>query len=53
MEVVYGNSADIDMWMELVENVSWNFPGVETPEKLQEMWSCIKAFATSSERIES
>lgn len=28
--VLLGNEKDIDSWMELVNNVSWNFPGLET-----------------------
>ncbi len=30
----YGVPEDIDKWMELVTQVSWNFPGLETQEKL-------------------
>ena len=35
MEAVYGMPSDIDSWMNLVNNVSWNFPGLETQEKIQ------------------
>ncbi len=36
MEVLYGKLADIDQWMKLVEKVSWNFPGLETMEKIED-----------------
>lgn len=35
MEILYGKLADIDLWMKLVEKVSWNFPGLETMEKIE------------------
>lgn len=34
MEVQFGQTCDIDRWMELVSEISWNFPGLETAEKL-------------------
>ena len=36
MEVCFGMPADIDRWMDLVRRVSWNFPGLETEEGLEE-----------------
>ncbi len=36
MEILYGKLADIDLWMKLVEKVSWNFPGLETREKIED-----------------
>ena len=30
MEAVFGGPTDLDAWMELVNRVSWNFPGLET-----------------------
>ena len=36
MEVEYGTSRDIDSWMELVQEVRWNFPGLETKEALED-----------------
>lgn len=30
MKAEYGTSLDIESWMELVQLVSWNFPGLET-----------------------
>ncbi len=36
MEILYGKLVDIDLWMKLVEKVSWNFPGLETREKIED-----------------
>lgn len=36
MTVEYGTKEDISSWMKLVNLVSWNFPGLETEEKLRE-----------------
>ena len=34
MKVEYGTSLDIESWMELVQSVSWNFPGLETKTEI-------------------
>ena len=34
MKVEYGTLQDIESWMELVKEVRWNFPGLETQEAL-------------------
>lgn len=36
MEIGFGLAQDIDMWMELVSKVSWNFPGLEAPAAIEE-----------------
>lgn len=36
MEAVFGGPGDLDSWMELVNRVSWNFPGLETAESIGE-----------------
>lgn len=36
MQVQFGKNTDIDEWMKLVEEISWNFPGLETKEKIDE-----------------
>lgn len=36
MEVEYGTLQDIESWMELVKEVRWNFPGLETREALED-----------------
>lgn len=35
MEVQYGTLSEIDSWMELVQRVRWNFPGLETEAALE------------------
>lgn len=34
--VLFGTDKDINSWMELVKLVSWNFPGLETSDKIRE-----------------
>ena len=34
MQLFYGVPEDIEKWMNLIETVRWNFPGLETQEKL-------------------
>lgn len=34
IEIHYATALDISSWMELVRIVSWNFPGLETEEKI-------------------
>lgn len=36
MTVDYGKYEDIASWMKLVQSVSWNFPGLETSESINE-----------------
>lgn len=36
MQLFYGVPEDIEKWMSLVTQVRWNFPGLETQEKLNE-----------------
>ena len=36
MKVEYGTSLDIESWMELVQSVSWNFPGMETEAAIED-----------------
>ena len=36
MEVEYGAFRDIESWMELVNEVRWSFPGLETQEALED-----------------
>ena len=35
MEITFGTAADIDLWMELVEKIRWNFPGLEREADIQ------------------
>ena len=36
MVIDFGKTSDIDGWMELVREISWNFPGLETEEAMAE-----------------
>ena len=36
MKVEFGRTLDIDSWMRLVRKVSWNFPGLETEQSIEE-----------------
>ena len=36
MKVMYGAPSDIDAWMEFVNCVKWNFPGLETEASVEE-----------------
>lgn len=35
-KITYATMNELDSWMELVRLVSWNFPGLETEDKLEE-----------------
>lgn len=35
MIIQFGKPDDIDNWMNLVEEISWNFPGLETKEQIE------------------
>ncbi len=51
MEVVYGVTSDIDAWMNLVKNVSWNFPGLETEEQMEEHKKTVLKFISKKQAI--
>ena len=36
MKVEFGRTSYIDSWMRLVKKVSWNFPGLETEQSIDE-----------------
>ena len=36
MKVEYGTPLDIESWMELVQSVSWNYPGLETEVAMED-----------------
>ena len=36
MKVEYGTLQDIESWMELVQRVSWNFPGLEIEAAIED-----------------
>ena len=37
MKVEFGITSDIDSWMRLVKKVSWNFPGLETEQSIDDI----------------
>lgn len=51
MKVEFGNPGDIISWMELVTHVSWNFPGLETAEKIEEHKSTVLRFMDRKEAL--
>lgn len=44
MEVLFGMPSDIDSWMKLVKKVSWNFPGLETADRIEEHKQTVMKF---------
>ena len=42
--VHYGTARDIDSWMELVETVRWNFPGLETEASMEDHRNTVLRF---------
>lgn len=51
MEAVYGTPSDIDVWMNLVNDVSWNFPGLETQEKIEEHKETVLRFMSKKQAL--
>ena len=46
-----GENADIDSWMNLVEEISWNFPGLETKEKIEEHRKTVLRFINKEQAL--
>ena len=51
MNVLYGQQSDIDAWMELVRQVRWNFPGLETEKGIEEYRQTLEKFIGKSQAI--
>lgn len=51
MHLEYGNSEDIVSWMELVNYVSSNFPGLETSDKIEEHKNTVLRFMERKEAL--
>lgn len=51
MEVVYGASSDINAWMDLVRSISWDFPGLETEDSIEEHKNTILKFISKKQAI--
>ena len=44
MQLFYAVPEDIENWMGLVKRISWNFPGLESQEKLDEYKATVLRF---------
>ncbi len=51
MKLFYGVPEDIEKWMSLVTQVRWNFPGLETQEKLNEHRATVLKFMGKKQAI--
>lgn len=51
MEIRLGTASDIDSWMELVETVKEDFPGLETEEALEEHRKTVLEFISNGAAI--
>ena len=51
MELLLGGTTDIDSWMKLVKQVSWNFPGLETTENIDEHRDTVLKFMDKKQAL--
>ncbi len=51
MQLFYGMPEDIENWMELVKQIKWNFPGLETQQKLDEHKATVLKFMGKRQAI--
>ena len=51
MEAVFGDNSCIDSWMQLVREVSWSFPGLETEESLEEHKQTVLKFMRKKQAL--
>lgn len=51
MQVQFGKSNDIGEWMKLVEEISWNFPGLETKERIDEHRETVLRFMSKEQAL--
>ena len=51
MMIEYGKIVDIDNWMNLVEEISWNFPGLETDDKITEHRNTVLMFIEKEQAL--
>ncbi len=51
MTVEYGTKDDISSWMKLVSSISWNFPALETAEKLKGHENTVLCFMSHCNRL--
>lgn len=51
MQLFYGVPEDIEKWMNLIEAVRWNFPGLETQEKLDAHKTAVLQFMEKRQAV--
>ena len=51
MQLFYGVPEDIEKWMNLITEVRWNFPGLETQEKLSEHKTTVLKFMDKRQAV--
>ena len=51
MQVQYGKTEDIAEWMKLVEEIRWNYPGLETKEALEEHRETVLRFMNKGQAL--
>lgn len=51
MEAVFGKSTCINSWMQLVRKVRWNFPGLETEERIEEHEQTVLKFMNKKQAL--
>ena len=51
MQLFYGVPEDIEKWMNLITQVRWNFPGLETQEKLNEHKATVLKFMDKRQAV--
>lgn len=51
MMIQFGKITDIDNWMNLVAEISWNFPGLETNEKIAEHRKIVLRFISKEQAL--
>lgn len=51
MQLFYGVPEDMEQWMSLVTRVRWNFPGLETQEKLDDHRATVLKFMGKQQAI--
>jgi ribosomal protein S18 acetylase RimI-like enzyme len=51
VQAEWGKSDDIDEWMKLIEAISWNFPGLETREQIDEHKKTVLRFIDKKQAL--
>lgn len=51
MKVLFGTPSDLENWINLVQRVSWNFPGLETEESIKEHSQLVLRFMNKKQAL--